>query len=130
MLCTIAVAQDDLHIGKVFKQYAFSSGCTMVEMNNIDIKGYHLDVFKSLSYSNQGKEIADILLADRPKAKKVREIIHEGKVQNGCYMMSTSKSGKNRFIAFAFVSENSGAVIYIEGDLTVDDILKICYNQK
>lgn len=128
-LCSLSYAQEKFHVEEIFSVHGYSDGCTMVEINNSDIRGYHMDVFKSISYTKNGKEITSILLKDRPKAKKIREIIHEGKVQSGCYMMTPNKNGKNRFIVFAFSSEDSGAIIYIESKCSIDDILQICYNE-
>ena len=128
-MCTLSYAQEKLHVEEIFTTYGYSDGCTMVEINDADIRGYHMDVFKSISYTKNGKEITSILLKDRPKAKKIREIIHEGKVQSGCYMMAPTKKGRSRFIVYAFTSDESGAIIYTESNCTIDDILQICYNK-
>lgn len=124
-----ANAQNGLHINDVFSKYGHSKGCTMVEMNDIDIKGHTIDVFKTLTYKRYAEEIADLVEADRKQAKKIREVIHDGKVQSGCLMMPPTRKGHNRFVVFTNPINGTGAVIYIEGKVTVDDIMKICYKR-
>lgn len=124
-----ANAQSGLHINEAFSKYGHSKGCTMVEMNDIDIKGHRIDVFKTLTYKRYAKEIAGIVEADRKQAKKIREVIHDGKVQSGCLMMPPTRKGHNRFVVFTNPINGTGAVIYIEGKVTVDDIMKICYKR-
>jgi hypothetical protein len=101
----------------------------MVEMNDIDIKGHRIDVFKTLTYKRYAEEIGDFVKADRKQAKKIREVIHDGKVQSGCLMMPPTRKGHNRFIIFTNPINGTGAIIYIEGKVTVDDVMKICYKK-
>lgn len=124
-----ANAQKGLHINEVFSRYGNSKGCTMVEMNDIDIKGHRIDVFKTLTYKRYTEEIGDFVEADRKQAKKIREVIHDGKVQSGCLMMPPTRKGHNRFIIFTNPINGTGAIIYIEGKVTVDDVMKICYKK-
>lgn len=124
-----ANAQNGLHINDVFSKYGHSKGCTMVEMNDIDIKGHRIDVFKTLTYNRYAEEIGDFVEADRKQAKKIREVIHDGKVQSGCLMMPPTRKGHNRFIIFTNPINETGAIIYIEGKVTVDDVMKICYKK-
>lgn len=124
-----ANAQNRLHINDVFSKYGHSKGCTMVEMNDIDIKGHRIDVFKTLTYKRYAEEIGDFVEADRKQAKKIREVIHDGKVQSGCLMMPPTRKGHNRFIIFTNPINGTGAIIYIEGKVTVDDVMKICYKK-
>lgn len=124
-----ANAQNGLHINDVFSKYGHSKGCTMVEMNDIDIKGHRIDVFKTLTYKRYAEEIGDFVEAARKQAKKIREVIHDGKVQSGCLMMPPTRKGHNRFIIFTNPINGTGAIIYIEGKVTVDDVMKICYKK-
>lgn len=124
-----ANAQNGLHINYVFSKYGHSKGCTMVEMNDIDIKGNRIDVFKTLTYKRYAEEIGNFVEADRKQAKKIREVIHDGKVQSGCLMMPPTRKGHNRFIIFTNPINRTGAIIYIEGKVTVDDVMKICYKK-
>lgn len=122
-----AIAQEGLNINKVFQRFGHAKGCKMVEMHNAKLKGYELKVYKSLTYKNIGASIDPYLKADKKNAKKIREVIENGQVVSGYYMMPPKGDGINRYILFSKVRPNRGTVIYIEGTLSPDDIMKLCY---
>lgn len=125
-----ANAQEGLSVAKVFELYGHAKGCKMVEMNNTNIRGYELKVYKSLSYKTIGANVAPYLEADRKKAKKIREVVNDGHITSGYYMMPPVTKGTNRYVLFSKVSEKQGTVIYIEGTLEPNDIMKLCYSKK
>lgn len=122
-----AIAQEGLNINKVFQRFGHAKGCMMVEMHNAKLKGYELKVYKSLTYKNIGSSIDPYLKADRKNAKKIREVVENGQIVSGYYMMPPKSNGINRYILFSKVKPNRGTVIYIEGTLSPDDIMKLCY---
>lgn len=132
MLCLFvallpARAQSDLQTGIVFERFGKAKNCKMVVLNDAVLRGYKLKVYKALTYKKIGASIAPYLNIDRKKARKIREIVDNGKVTSGYYMLSPLPSGLNRYILFSNSPNNSGAVIYIEGTLGPDDIMKLCY---
>ena len=56
-------------------------------------KGYKLKIYKSLVYKNHATEIAHYLKADRKAAKKIREVVENGKMVSGYYMMAPLSNG-------------------------------------
>ena len=122
-------AQEGLNVDKVFQRFGNAKGCKMVVMRNTELKGYKLRTYKSLVYKKLQSAIQPYLAADKKKAKKVREVIEEGRLVSGYYMMSPISGGINRYILFSNVSGNKGTVIYIEGTLSPDDIMKLCYSK-
>ena len=68
------------------------------------------------------------LLPARAQSDLQTGIVFErfGKAKN-CNMLPPLPSGLNRYILFSNSPNNSGAVIYIEGTLGPDDIMKLCY---
>ena len=102
----------------------------MVEMHDTNLRGYELKTYQSLTYRTQGEQIATMLEADRNKAKKIREVISDGSVSSGYYIMPPTAEGQKRYILYTQKEDKSGAVIYIEGALEPDDILKICYQRR
>ena len=122
-----ATAQEGLGVDNVFRRFGRAKGCKMVEMHDAKLKGYRLDVYKSLTYKKIGSSVEPLLKADRKRAKKIREVMENGKVVSGYYMMPPLGNGINRFILFSRTGYNRGAVIYIEGRLSADDIMKLCY---
>lgn len=127
---SIAVqAQEKLFVDQIFQRYGRAKGCKMVVMSNAKLRGYNLKVYKSLIYKNRTAEIAQLLQADKKRAKKVREVMESGRLVSGYYMMSPLSRNQNRYILFSYVGGNKGTVIYIEGDLSPDDIMKLCYSK-
>lgn len=129
-ISTSASAQEGLNVENVFQRFGHSKGCKMVEMRNASLKGYQLKVYKSLTYKNLASAISPYLKADRKAAKKIREVVENGKMVSGYYMMAPLSKGINRYILFSNPSANKGAVIYIEGALSPDDIMKLCYSRR
>ena len=120
-----AVAQK-LYVEQVFRRYGHAKGCKMVEMHDTNLRGYRLDVYKSLTYKEKYRsEIYTILNSDCRQAKKIREVIDDGEIVSGYYMMPSMTEGRNRFILFSNGDGHNGAVIYIEGRLSPDDIMTI-----
>ncbi|WP_337943830.1 DUF6108 family protein [Prevotella sp.] len=128
--CTItAAAQEGLNVDKVFQRFGKSKGCKMVVMKNTELRGYKLHTYKSLVYKNLYSAIEPYLAADKKSAKKVREVVEEGRIVSGYYMMAPLRGGINRYILFSNVGGHKGTVIYIEGTLSPDDIMKLCYSK-
>lgn len=120
-------AQTGLHIEKAFTQFGSTKGCKMVELHDAKLKGYQLHVYKSLSYKKIGDKIEAYLKEDKKKARKIREVVENGRITSGYYMMQPLENGMNRFILFSHLSRGNGAIIYIEGRLGPDDIITLCY---
>ena len=124
-------AQEGLAVNNIFQQYGHSKGCKMVVMHNTKLRGYQLAIYKSLTYNNKyAASINNILKTDRRAAKKIREVVDDGRIASGYYMMAPLSSGNNRYILFSNTDRGKGAVIYIEGDLSPDDIMSICYTKR
>jgi len=130
MATATAMAQNGLNIAKVFEKYGHAKGCKMVEMNDAHLYGHSLRVYKSLTYRHTGGSIEALMKEDRRKARKIREVVDNGTVTSGYYMMSPLDDGTNRYILFSKGTGGSGVVIYIEGRLSPDDIIQICYARK
>ena len=125
-----ANAQEGLYVKSIFQRFGHAKGCKMVTMQNTQLKGYKLKIYKSLVYKYHATEIAHYLKSDRKAAKKIREVVDNGRIASGYYMMAPLQSGNNRYILFSNTDHNKGAVIYIEGDLSPEDIMSICYTKR
>lgn len=129
MLAVAAMGQKGLNVDNVFQRYGRAKGCKMVVMENTTLHGYKLRVYKSLVYKKLHHAVKPYLDADRKNAKKVHEVIDGGELVSGYYMMKPLPGGYNRYILFSYVDSRKGTVIYIEGKLSPDDILKLCYSK-
>ncbi len=122
-------AQTGLEIDKAFERYGHEKGCKMVEMYDARLRGYQLHVYKSLTYKKQGDAVDALLKADRKQAKKIREVVEDGRITGGYYMMPALPSGMERYILFSNGLRGEGSLIYIEGHITPSDIMKLCYTR-
>ena len=65
-----ANAQEGLYVKAYSNASDTPKGCKMVTMQNAQLKGYRLKIYKSLVYKNHATEIAHYLKSDRKAAKK------------------------------------------------------------
>ncbi|MCH5311776.1 MAG: hypothetical protein J1E57_07475 [Prevotella sp.] len=129
IICTLTVgAQTALGVEKAFATYGHSKGCKMVEMHDMQIKGYKLKTYKSLTYSRYGTEIEAMLAEDKKQARKIREVVEDGVVTSGYYQMD-ARRGINRYVLFSKGAKGKGTLIYIEGMLKPEDIMVLCYGK-
>ena len=130
IICTLTVgAQTTLSVEKIFATYGHSKGCKMVEMHDMQIKGYKLKTYKSLTYSKFGKEIEAILTEDKKQARKIREVVEDGVVTSGYYQMDALRTGINRYVLFSKGKKGDGTLIYSEGRLKPEDVMVLCYGK-
>jgi hypothetical protein len=129
-VCHTTSAQQGLGVADVFRLFGHERGCKMVEMHDANLRGFKLKTYQSLTYRTQGEQIAAMLEADRRQAGKIREVVSDGHVNSGYYIMPPTAEGLNRYVLYVQKENKSGAVIYIEGELGPDDILKICYQRR
>ena len=122
-------AQGGLAIDEAFKRFGSQKGSKMVSLSDERLRGYEMKVYKSLSFSRNAREIRSLLRQDRPKAAKTKEVVVEGLLMSGCYTMPPIREGINRYVLFRFRESGEGVLIYIEGDLSYDDIKKITGNK-
>lgn len=135
MLCLVfssitAFSQKGLNIENAFQKYGHSKGCKMVELHNTLLNGYKLKLYKSLEYKDKQINIETYLKADRKNAVKIREVVQDGQTTSGYYMMQQASNGINRYILFNYKSNRKGTLIYIEGALSPDDIIQLCFTKK
>ena len=103
---------------------------TTIVMEYIDGDTLQYLIDQQLLTAEMAHKIAHYLKSDRKAAKKIREVVENGKMVSGYYMMAPLSNGDNRFILFSNPSESKGTVIYIEGNLSPEDIMKLCYSRR
>lgn len=118
-------AQTGLKVEEVFQQYGHAKGCKMVIMNHAHLRGYQLDVYKSLTFRRGASHIAALLNEDRRAAKKIQEVVENGQIISGYYQMPPHPKTANRYVLFSYSGHDGGVVIYIEGKLSPQDIMQL-----
>lgn len=130
---THAAAQQGLQIATVFQKYGKQKGVTMVELSKEVLDAYQMNLYKSLVFKDAGDALPTILRcleADKKKAKKVKEVVSGGQIQSGYYQLPQLKEDVNRFILFKTGKKGSATLIYIEGELDVDDLVTMLFMKK
>lgn len=130
---THAAAQQGLQIANVFQKYGKQKGVTMVELSNEMLEAYQMTLYKSLVFKDARDALPTILQcleADKKKAKKVKEVVSGGQIQSGYYQLPQLKEDVNRFILFKTGKKDSATLIYIEGELDVDDLVTMLFMKK
>lgn len=130
---TQASAQEGLQITSVFQKYGKQKGATLVELSNEVLETYEMKLYKSLSLKEAESAlpyIYDCLEADKKKARKVKEVVENGRIQSGYYQLPQLKEGINRFILFKTGKKESVTLIYIEGELDADDMVTLLFMKK
>lgn len=129
----MARAQQGLQIASVFQKYGKQKGVTMVELSNEMLETYQMTLYKSLVFKDVEEALPTILNcldADKKKAKKVKEVVAGGQIQSGYYQLPQLKEDVNRFILFKTGKKGSATLIYIEGELDVDDLVTMLFMKK
>lgn len=130
---THAAAQQGLQIANVFQKYGKQKGVTMVELSNEMLEAYQMTLYKSLVFKDARDALPTILQCletDKKKAKKVKEVVSGGQIQSGYYQLPQLKEDVNRFILFKTGKKDSATLIYIEGELDVDDLVTMLFMKK
>ena len=122
-----SAAQNGLAVNEVFERFGSQKGCRMVVVSDGTLHGYELHVYKALSYKKIGGEVEPYLKRDQEQATKIYEVVDNGRISSGYYMMPSLKNGMNRFVLYSRKAGGDGTLIYIEGHLTASDIMKLCY---
>lgn len=133
-LCGISVnAQQGLQIANIFRKYSNQKGATYVELSKTLSKTWEIDYYKSLKLSKAEKELPYIyscLEADSEHAKKIKEVVADGRIQSGYYQLAPVKNKVNRFILFRLGKKGNATLIYIEGEIDSDDLVTLMFNKE
>lgn len=129
-------AQDGLSISSIFEKYGKEKGVTMVELSKGIRGSTQITYYKSLAFKEVIPYLPEILKCienDKKgrKLKQMQEVIEDGKLLSGYYQV-TDKSSKgneriNRYVLFKKGKKNKATLVYIEGEITADDLLTTLY---
>ena len=125
-------AQEDLHSASVFQKYGNEKGATYVELSKMLSKTWDITHYQSLKLSKAEKALPDIyrcLEADREYAKKIKEVVTDGRIQSGYYQLPPVKDQTNRFILFRLGKKGEATLIYIEGEIDSDDLVTLIFSK-
>jgi hypothetical protein len=123
-------AQDGLRIAAVFEKYSKQKGSTYAVLTHIETQLWSATLYKSLKLKRAEQALPDIyscLAADSEQAKTIKEVITDGQIQSAYYQLPPLKEGINRFILFRLGQKGDAVLLYIEGDIKDEALLRSLY---
>lgn len=125
MFCMTAQAQEGFAVNDAFSRYGAQKGFKLVSLRDGKLKGYDLKIYKSLTFRKNAEEIAAMVKKDRAKAQKIKEVVADGVVTTGYYTLLERQKGTNCYLLFRRDAYGCGVLIYIEGVLSAEDIMRL-----
>ncbi len=114
-------------------RYNKSDNAVVTYLKGKKIKDYRLSLFHSITLTQATEDIIlfnTTVLNDKKHAVKIEEIYSQNKLR-ACYMQFdpiNENSTLNRFILYKADQENA-ILIYMEGDTTLEQLIKIFINK-
>lgn len=126
-----AYAQEDLQIASLFKKYGKQKDVTYVELNGSILRSYRMTAYRSLVFKDVTPYKADIVQCLKQdvagqQVTKTQEITESGQLLSAYYQLS-KKNKLNRYILYKVGKQNSATLIYIEGTLSEEELMKMLY---
>jgi len=112
----------------IFKKYGKDYGVTMLEASRELMKEYKIKTFKSIIFDNGAKALPEIRKAintDKEGALHIKESTKDGLLMSGYYQLLSEKTNLNRYLIFKVGKENKTTLIYVEGELTPDELVEL-----
>lgn len=130
LIGTQVKAQEGLKIASVFEKYSKQKGATYVVLTRMETELWDASLYKSLKLKRAEKALPDIyssLVADSEQAKKIKEVITDGQIQSGYYSLPPIRENVNRFILFRLGAKGDAVLLYIEGEIKDEALLRSLY---
>jgi len=112
----------------IFKKYGNEHGVTMLEASRELMKAYNIKTFRSIIFDDGTRALPEIRKAikiDREGALHIKESIKDGLLTSGYYQLLSEKAKPNRYLIFKVGKENKTTLIYVEGELTPDELVEL-----
>jgi hypothetical protein len=112
----------------VFKKYGNDHGVTMLEASRELMKEYKIKTFKSIIFENGSKALPEIRKAinnDKDGALHIKESTKDGLLTSGYYQLKSENQKWNRYLIFKVGNANKTTLIYVEGELTPDELVEL-----
>lgn len=125
--------KNELKIKDVFRIYGKRKNVVMVELSEEMLETYNITYYKSITIKNDPEALSFVrkcLEKDQDGAKKIKEVMSDGKIISAYYQIPVEKSSVNRFILFKVDKKGTITLIYIEGELDSDDLITILFTKK
>jgi len=112
----------------IFKKYGNDQGVIMLEASRELMKEYKIKTFKSIIFDNGINalpEIRKVINIDKEGALNIKESTKDGLLMSGYYQLLSEKAKLNRYLIFKVGKENKTTLIYVEGELTPEELVEL-----
>jgi len=112
----------------IFKKYGNDNGVTMLEASRELMKTYKIKTFKSIIFEDASTVLPEIRRAiktDKEGALHIKESTKDGLLTSGYYQLLTEKANLNRYLIFKVGTANKTTLIYVEGELSPDELVEL-----
>lgn len=113
---------------EIFQKYGSAKGVTLLEISKDLMKDYNISLFKSIIFENGYRFLPEIIEAiekDKKDAKLIKESKKDGLLNSGYYRLESIYKKNNRYLIFKIGSKNKVTLIYIEGELTSEQLIDL-----
>lgn len=135
LLPALAHAQEPLKTLTLFEKFGDRPNVTRVELNGEILRSYRMTTYKSLVFkdvTDYQKEVEECLKYDVTHSLQVKKSqeVADGGVLRSIYYQLTPMKRKQRYLLFKRGKEQTAALIYIEGELTEKELMKMLYQKR
>ena len=112
----------------IFKKNGHEQGVTLLEASRELMKEYKIKTFKSIIFDDGGyalPEIRKVIKKDKEGALHIKESTKDGLLTSGYYQLLSDKPKLNRYLIFKVGSANKTTLIYVEGELTTEELVDL-----
>jgi hypothetical protein len=112
----------------IFKKYGNDQGVTMLEASRELMKEYKIKTFKSIIFDDGTHALPEIRRAiktDKEGALHIKESTKDGLLMSGYYQLLSENAKLNRYLIFKVGVNNKTTLIYVEGELTPDELVEL-----
>jgi len=112
----------------IFKKYGYNEGVTLLETSREVMKSYKIKNFKSIIFDDGSKALPEIRSAigkDKVGALHIKESTRDGLLTSGYYRLAPEKTHQNRYLIFKVGDKNKTTLIYVEGELTPEELVEL-----
>jgi len=112
----------------IFNKYGYSQGVTLLEASRELMKEYKIKTFKSIVFDDGTQALPEIRRAinkDKEGALHIKESTKDGLLTSGYYQLLSDKPKLNRYLIFKVGDKNKTTLIYVEGELTSEELVEL-----
>lgn len=130
LLPAFALGQDSsLSVARLFSKGALQGDVRIVYLSGDNLEGRDISLFHSITTSGSEADVtamAQAAVADSRNANDIKRIVKGSDIVALYFCLPPlTKGADNRFVLFRRTAADSAMLIYIEGDTTLDGLVKV-----